>query len=242
MCRKPALITIIVLLAACTALLPAGATPPRAITVGDVLFGVSKTHLFLLRSIRDNLETRGTTLTDIMLVAKAFDTGAETKAWPVRRILATGDPFVSRAPGKVRDLTTTGVNPFDILATHNGYPLTDDAARRPRNALLQHWSTDGVLAIGRWSNAAEYELGRNPLAAQLASSLVTARRALPAFQEGHDPLLQAAFARSGDCHTGKLYLAPLPDRLAAFARLDCLDSVEMVEISIYVAVPAVETD
>lgn len=226
-----------------TALRQAGATPPRAIAVEDSLFGITETHLFLLRSVRDNLETRGTILTDILLVAKSIDTGREENAWPVRRTLETGDPFTSRTPKHVEDQTVTGrINPYDILAAHRGRPLTDNAARNPSDALLQQWSTEKSDAIGRWSNKPDYEIGHQALANQLGASLETVRRVLPGFKNGHDPLLNATFSRRKDCLSGKLYLASLPDRLAAFTRLDCFDAGEMVNISVYVAVPMIKTD
>lgn len=241
--RGIAVFAAIVLVTTCFVLRPAGATPPRKITVEDSLFGISKTHLFLLRSVRDNLETRGTTLTDIVLVAKSIGTGHEAAAWPVRRILATGDPFTSRAPEDVQDLALADrVNPFDVLAAHHGRPVTESAARSPTDALLQQWNTEQFLAIGRWSNAADYKIGRRALAAQLSASLATARRMLPAYQNGYDPLLHAAFSRHEDCRTGRLYLAPLPDHLAVFARLDCFDPEELVNISVYLAVPIVENN
>lgn len=243
MSSKPVVLTVIALLVAWFAPGPVGATPPRAIAVEDNLFGVSENHLFLLRSVRDNLETHGTTLTDILLVAKSFDTGQEENAWPVRRIQATGDPFASRAPEKVRDHALADrVNPFDILTAHNGRPLTDNAARSPADALLQQWSTEKSHSIGRWTNKPDYEIGRQALAEQLGASLATVRRVLPAYQDGYDPLLKAEFPKRKDCQAGKLYFAPLSDRLAAFIRLDCFDAGEQVNISIYVSVPVSEMD
>jgi len=243
MLRKGTALIVIILLAAWAAPGSVGATPPRAITVEDSLFGVSKSHLFLLRSVRDNLETHGTTLTDILLVAKSFETGREENAWPVRRIMATGDPFTSRVPEQVEDhALQSRVNPFDILAAHRGRPLTDTAAQSPADALLQQWSTEKSHSIGRWTNKPDYEIGRQALAEQLGASLATVRRVLPAYQGGYDPLLKAKFPRRENCQADKLYFAPLPDRLAAYIRLDCFDAGEQVNISIYVAVPLSEMD
>jgi len=243
MLRKRTVLTVIILLAAWAVQGSAGATPPRAITAEDSLFGVSKSHLFLLRSVRDNLETHGTTLTDILLVAKSFETGREENAWPVRRVMATGDPFTSRVPEHVKDhALQSRVNPYDILAAHRGRPLADTDAQRPADALLQNWSTEKTHSIGRWTNKPDYEIGRQALAEQLGASLATVRRVLPAYQDGYDPLLKAKFPKRENCQTDKLYFAPLQDRLAAFIRLHCLDTDEQVNVSIYVAVPVAEMD
>lgn len=213
----------------------ARATPPRSIGVEDVLVGINQSHLFLLRTVTDNLETHGTALTDILLVSKAMDTGFEDGVWPVRRVLETRDISSGPASTQVQDLPLPNqIDPYRILAEENAAPLADRDSKSLDDAVLQLWHDQRGTAIGRWVGSPEYQVDQHTLAVQLRDSLRSARRNVPAFQDGYDPLQHAKFDDPFHCIADRLFLAPGSvsesgaPRQSSFIRLECFDQEEMV--------------
>lgn len=223
-------------------MLQARATPPRSIVVEDVLVGVNLSHLFLLRTVTDNLETHGTALTDTVLVSKAMVTGKEDRVWPVRRVLETRDITSGPASKLVQDLPLRNqIDPYRILAEENAAPLSDRESKSLQDAVLQVWQDQHGTAIGRWVRSPEYQVDHPTLAAQLHGSFRSARQNVPAFQDGYDPLQHAGFDDPSHCIADRLFLASGPvsvsgaPRQSAFIRLQCFDPQEMVRSWLYVA-------
>ncbi len=223
-------------------LAPLQATPPRSLAVEDVLFAVNDSHLFLLRRVTDNLETHMTALTDLVLVAKRLDSGREDAIWPVRRVLAAGDPFTIDQADRVKELPLPGqVDPFALLGEHHARPLLDSAARPAIDANLQNWFSNRVFALGKWEGQPEFEIALPALAAQIAASLKATRAAVPLYEGGYDPLLEAGFTDLPKCEVSRIYLTrPVDTAARSFVKLRCLDPDNAVWTWLYVAVPPVE--
>lgn len=109
---------------ACTA--PAvQATPPDVIQVQDELFGVSDTHVFVLRSGLDNLGLHNSDMRNLALVAIDRQT-TEEQIWPVWRSHRL--PDYDRDPDGLRMRTDLlalpdAVDPFAKLAELGAYPF-----------------------------------------------------------------------------------------------------------------------
>ncbi len=113
-------------LAGCTLALsapnPAFATPPDIIDIVETPFGLSETHLFVLRSSSDNLGLYDSMRTETFLVAIDLSTGEE-EFWLVDRAERTleydvdGDPLDHVVK---RDAGATVINPISILTERGG--------------------------------------------------------------------------------------------------------------------------
>jgi hypothetical protein len=103
---------------------PAFATPPDIVSVRDELFGLSDSHLFVLRTTSDNLGLYVTGRNDIFLVAIDRLTGSET-LWPIYSLERLPDGGQD-GDGTVETTTILtpldAVNPFDKLAERQGVP------------------------------------------------------------------------------------------------------------------------
>ncbi len=221
----------------------AQATPPRSLSVEDMLFGESATELFVLRRVTDNLETHMTALTDTLLVAINIESGREERAWPVQRTLETGDLVTLDHAQRIRNIPIADqVNPFDILAQENARPLQDSAAKTLSDARLQKWYSKDSYAVGQWVGKPEFELSFAKLKTRIEASLQMTRVALPVYEAGYDPLTDTAFSDFSNCQTTRLYLTrPQPlDRLRVFTKLRCLDKENAVWSWLYLAVPEVK--
>lgn len=104
----------------------AAATPPDTIYIDDRIFGVNKTHVFILRTTNDNLGLHIFGMKDTYLVAKNIDTGLDDEIWPVLRQHGatdydqeTGDPIplISTFP------LEGAVNPFSVLVERGGLKI-----------------------------------------------------------------------------------------------------------------------
>jgi hypothetical protein len=62
---------------------PAQATPPRYASVLDTPFGVSQTHLFLLRNVSDNEGSHYINASKRFLIAQALASGRTEHIWPL---------------------------------------------------------------------------------------------------------------------------------------------------------------
>lgn len=115
-------IPAILILALCT-YAPARATPPDMISLSDTIFGVSDTHLFVLRETQDNLGAYTYGMLDIYLVAKNLETHQDEMIWPVSRWIGSNVGEDS-TPQILHFPLTNAVNPYDILAEQNALPVT----------------------------------------------------------------------------------------------------------------------
>lgn len=220
----------------------ARATPPRSLSIEDVLFGESATQLFVLRTVSDNLETHMTELTDTLLIAINLENGLEDKAWPVQRSLESGDVFTLTPAERIRNIPLAGqINPFEILAEENARPLLDSDAKTVANARLQKWYSKDSYNVGQWVGTPEFTLPFAKLKVRIEASLQMTRATLPPYEDGYDPLTGTVFSNFENCQTTRLYLTrPQPaDRLRVFTKLRCFDTENAVWSWLYLAVPEV---
>lgn len=110
---------------------PAHATPPDALDVSDELFGISKTHLFVLRHTDDNLGQYTKSARHVFLVAIDLKT-AEEEYWRVS-LTVRGEKYdeSGESIGMVteRQSRPNEANPYDILGKNGGQPLSASALR-----------------------------------------------------------------------------------------------------------------
>lgn len=121
-------IFIAALTLALTALAPttASATPPDAMDVSDELFGISDTHLYLLRHSDDNLGMHGVSARHVFLVAVDLKT-AEEEYWRVS-LTRRGEKYdeEGNSVGMVteRQYRPNETNPHNILGKRGGLPIS----------------------------------------------------------------------------------------------------------------------
>lgn len=126
--------------------LPALATPPDVMSLRDRIFGISATHVYILRDINDNLGLHNPGMTDTYLVAKSIKTGQDEAHWPVTRWYRGYD--VTDDKDILQYFPLSGaVNPFQILSDANALPIAR-AMRQPDNRFAPEiWLTPDGLQI-----------------------------------------------------------------------------------------------
>lgn len=99
--------------------------PPKAaaemvdwMTLRDHVFGVSPTHVFILRETHDNLGQYGYGLRDTFLIARNIQSGEDDQIWPVSRFVTLSS---SPEPSSLQNT----VSPYDILANQGGVPIAE---------------------------------------------------------------------------------------------------------------------
>jgi hypothetical protein len=183
-----------------------GATPPQTVSVDDVLFAATDSHLYLLRSLEDNMGKYGIVQTDVLLIARNRATNTDDKVWPVARSTDYGAYFADNdLDARVERLPLEGaVNPFEIVASREA-------------RLMVAWSVDGALPEGISSSDQDggvmltdassgkvYRLGFDDLSRDLTESLARTRDTLPPlFAEGGVDVLEGVtFDPAVDCRIG----------------------------------------
>ncbi|MEP2735536.1 MAG: hypothetical protein ABJP34_04485 [Erythrobacter sp.] len=110
---------------------PASATPPDAMDVSDELFGISETHLYLLRHTDDNLGQYTTSARHVFLVAIDLKT-AEEEYWKVS-LTVRGEKWDEdgNSVGIVTQRAYRPIesNPYDILGERGARPISAAALR-----------------------------------------------------------------------------------------------------------------
>lgn len=103
----------------------AAATPPDVIDVTDELFGISQTHVFVLRHTDDNLGMYTVSARHVFLVAINLAT-AEEEYWPLF-LAVRSERFDENANsvGMVisREYRPIEINPYDILGERAALPV-----------------------------------------------------------------------------------------------------------------------
>lgn len=130
---------------------PAFATPPDVIEVHDEPFGLSKQHLYVLRTTTDNLGLYESTRIETFLVAINLVTSAE-EYWPVYRALKTTDyDETGKDLGVVirPDETTDLADPIAILAANGGIPWGALYFPKHLNADFQVSETSSAFVLDR---------------------------------------------------------------------------------------------
>ena len=103
--------------------LAASATPPRYASVVDLPIGISKTHLYLLRSVEDNEGSYFIRKTTRLLVKQNLETGGADQFWLVDVTRETFDDGAS--PGTVEYADSRGAgDAFALLRAEGAVPLS----------------------------------------------------------------------------------------------------------------------
>ena len=103
---------------------PAHATPPDVIDIREQPFGLSETHLFVLRSSSDNLGLYESMRSETFLVAINAETGEE-EHWLIDRTIRSSqysDDGEMLGYTVTRDEGVESINPFTILTERNAAP------------------------------------------------------------------------------------------------------------------------
>ena len=108
----------------CTAAGTAMATPPRVTFSDDRLIAATQTHLYVLRSVTDNLGSHFHALHDQHLVEINLDTGEASQYWPLRRVeinhLKTDDFLF---PGSITERDGETSEMMEVLRDVGAEPL-----------------------------------------------------------------------------------------------------------------------
>lgn len=174
------------------AALPARATPPDVLTLHDTLFGVSDTHVFLLRTTEDNMGRYIPGLSDIYLVAKNAQTGKDETLWPVTRTMR--DSRENTLTGKTENVLVQysmegRVNPYAILAEEGGRPVPPTLDRPEFNSKVE--LTDALVIGGE----RPVRLEGDALIAQLYGAINKTAASLVEYPGGGDARLAPVTAR-----------------------------------------------
>ena len=125
---------------------PATATPPDAVSLYDRIFGVSETHVFILRQMNDNLGLHIRGMNDTFLVAKNINTGIDDNIWPVMRMYGgyngnDGAEVIMHFP------LANAVNPYGILAAANALPISHQMRHPDNKYAPEIWLKPDVLQV-----------------------------------------------------------------------------------------------
>ncbi len=184
------------------------ATPPQVVSTLEELVGINATHVFLLRSVNDNLGSHHDELTDQMLVARNIDTGLDEQIWPLRRVHV----FFGGDDGLSENVVTEHAldESFDmhkVLGQQGARPLTE-VHNRDAAELSPDFAADGLHLMLLPDDDAfhvDYEWASKTLAANFAAG----RAAMPAYFEegGIDPVAEMSFDVSAICSTSRYDVA-----------------------------------
>ncbi|TKW67751.1 MAG: hypothetical protein DI616_05415 [Paracoccus denitrificans] len=149
----------------------AQATPPDQIHVFDELFGVSDTHVFVLRRSRDNLGLHDAEMRNTALVAIDQQTAAE-QLWPILRIHS--QPDYDKDPDgltmKTDRLALPGaVDPVAKLEELGGRPFSDQPS--PDSRIFGYAPNTGNFDGAIWGFTLEDGTRFNPDPATLQDSV-----------------------------------------------------------------------
>lgn len=212
----------------------ARATPPQVVSVDDVLFGMSDTHVFLLRSLEDNMGFHGVTQTDVLLVARNLATNADEEIWPVARSIHRAEE------NSVETLTVAGaVNPFEIAAAR-GVRLLLGRSDRPVTAAEVAVSFGGAaLVVTDGRAGTTFSLGFDEISQRLGEGLERTRDSLPPYftEGGGDVLRGVRFDPALDCEVaGFVEMAAGAAGVLWLARVSCENEETMAPVATYLVV------
>jgi hypothetical protein len=185
-----------------------GATPPQTVSVDDVLFAATDSHLYLLRSLEDNMGKYGIVQTDVLLIARNRATNTDDEVWPVARSTDYGAYFADNGiDARVERLPLEGaVNPFEMVASRDARLMVGRSVDGPLPEGISVSDQDGgvTLTEPEASGGKVYRLGFEDLSRDLTESLARTRDTLPPlFAEGGvDVLRGVTFDPAVDCRIG----------------------------------------
>ena len=225
---------------------PAAATPPQVVTATDTAFGITATHLFVLRRVTDNRGLYTTTATQTHLVSIRLENGRTDTIWPVYGFLeedgADGTPE-GGATAEVMPLPGA-VDPFAVLA-HAGARHVAPTEDFPADATLD---AEGLRIEA--PDGAIHALDAEPLFARMRDGLDRFATALPpdsilnglsGFGEPTGAFLAQTALTSSSCNVAAIVrIRPLLTWNAALiARVRCGDEEEPGIVDILTPVPQV---
>ena len=238
---------------ALAALVPttAHATPPDAMDVSDELFGISDTHLFVLRHTDDNLGQYTKSARHVFLVAVDLKT-AEEEYWRVS-LTVRGEKWDEdgNSVGMVteRQYRPNETNPHDILGKRGGLPLSA-AVLRASTFLKADFTADDGYVKAVTGSGETYEQTYQLTAKQVTARITASNRNLgqriweparlsrqyttkQAWADRAVPLDQCTF---GD--VGRIWVSPEKPRVQ-LVRATCADEEETGVTSLILVLPPV---
>jgi len=241
--RFPTLITFLFLSLAGLA----RATPPQTVEVREILLGLNNTHLFVLRTLNDNMGSYYLLQTDVVLIARNRATNLDDQVWPVLRVKDTGSEVEETAGvSRMENLPLPQrVNPFDILLWRKARPfLGDDISTADDLGIDQIWDSSG-LTITVDNGGTTHGLQNDRISEVFKTSLNTTRKALPAYYtEGGDMLADVEFAPANDCTSdGYISLFETVEgnlRETWITRISCENDITMSTIKMFLVAPATD--
>jgi hypothetical protein len=210
----------------------AHATPPQIVRVTDIPYGANDTHVFLLRSLDDNMGVYSRTQTDILLVARNRSTNVDDEIWPVARSIANSPFEDTPAEGRVQAIALDGaVNPFDIM--------TERGAEANVSGVTL--ATEGdQLVVTDARDALRYQIGYAEVGQILTDNLNRSRTALPAYfaEGGFDVLQGVTFDPQTDCiFKASANIVGADERRTQLVIVTCANDETIVPIATYFSLP-----
>jgi hypothetical protein len=219
----------------------AHATPPQVVSVEDILLGANDTHIFLLRSLDDNMGGYVQTQTDILLVARNRSTNADDEIWPVARSIANSPFEDASSEGRVQAIALDGaVNPFDVLA-ERGAELMVGRSQDARSFADIAITADGDrLVVVDTRAEQQYQIGYGEVGQLIVDNLNRSRATLPAYfaEMGYDVLEDTRFDVQADCvFSASFGLIDTEQQVARMVAVTCQNDQTMAPVSTYFMVP-----
>jgi hypothetical protein len=219
----------------------AHASPPQIVRVTDIPYGANDTHIFLLRSLDDNMGSHGRTQTDILLVARNRSTNVDDEIWPVARSLENGAFEDAPPEGRVQAIALDGaVNPFDVLAERGAELMVGRSqdARFFSNISITAEGDQLVVVDARTEE--RYQMGYAEVGQLLTDNLNRSRAALPAYfaEMNIDVLQDAPFTPQVDCaFSASFGLVDKQKQTARLVAVTCKGEEVYSPITTYLVMP-----
>ena len=222
----------------------AHATPPQTVEVRETLLGLNNTHMFVLRTLDDNMGLYTMRQTDVVLIARNRATNQDDQIWPVLRAKDMG-PEVVETDGvsrlEVLPLPDR-INPFDILLWRKARPLLGDRIRTADDlGIDQIWDASG-LSVTVDNGGTTHGLQNDDIANLFKTSLNRTRKVLPPyFTEGGDMLADVEFSPETDCtsdgYTSLFEAGGENQKETWIARISCENDITMSKTEMFLVIP-----
>jgi hypothetical protein len=226
--------------------LPAKATPPDVINVRDEVFGISASHLFVLRSTEDNLGLYTADRSDTLLVAIDLATGDET-LWPVYGFYRGPDPADPNGEksGVVAGARQDSTDPFGVLAEYGAVPAIAAFSRISADTLPSVTLDAKTLTVSYRGTEMRYALDSQALLAGMTASVNKVAGTIEDYDRfapisTRDLLSDRTFAIQDCAVSDPMHLSALIETAPVqLVRVTCSDPDEADTTSLVVVVPPV---
>jgi hypothetical protein len=219
----------------------AHATPPQVVRVTDISYGATETHIFLLRSLDDNMGLHTQTQTDILLVARNRSTNVDDEIWPVARSIATITFDDTLPEDPVQTIPLDGaVNPFDVLAERGAKLIVGQSQDARSFSSITITAEGDRLVVADARAAQQYQIGYAEVGKLIMDNLNRSRATLPAYfaEMGFDVLEDTRFDVQADCvFSASFGLIDTEQRMARMVAVTCQNDQTMAPVSTYFMVP-----